>query len=92
MGTQRHGTPAAAIFLRDDAESASAAALHDRIQDLVAGDVDTVLEWRGSGEDELERTLSLLTYGDVVSCRLAELEGVEALDIERLTALKAPTH
>ncbi len=92
MGLERHGAPAAAIFLRDDAEPAAAAALHDRIQELVAGDVDTVLEWRGSGDDELERTLSLLAYGDVVSCRLAELEGVEALDIERLTALKAPAH
>lgn len=90
LGTQRHGAAAAAVFLRDPAEPPAAAALHDRLRDLVAGDVDTVLEWRGSGEDELERTLALLLHGDVVSCRLAEIEGVDALDIARLTALKAP--
>ncbi len=90
IGTQRQGGAAAAIFLRDSAEPPAAAALHDRLQELVAGDVDTVLEWRGAGEDELERTLALLVHGDVVSCRLAEVEGVDALDIARLTALKAP--
>jgi hypothetical protein len=38
---------------------------------------------------ELERTLALLIHGDVVSCYLADCEGVEALDIARLTGLKA---
>lgn len=90
LGTQRHGAAAAAVFLRDPDEPAAASALHDRLRDLVAGDVDTVLEWRGTGEDELERTLALLVHGDVVSCLLADVEGVDALDIARLTALKAP--
>ena len=40
------------------------------------------------GEDEVERTLGLLVRGDVVSCLLAEAEGVDALDIARLTSLK----
>jgi hypothetical protein len=39
----------------------------------------------------LERTLTLLVHGDVVSCHLADVEGVDALDIARLTGLKAPT-
>ncbi|MGI9117065.1 MAG: SIS domain-containing protein [Gaiellales bacterium] len=90
IGCARHGIPAAAVFLRDAAEPPAPADLHDRIQGLVAGDVATVLEWRGSGDDELERTLALLVHGDVVSCHLAEAEGVDALDIARLTALKAP--
>jgi len=53
-----------------------------------SGDVETVMRWEGSGEDEVERTLGLLVRGDVVSCLLAEAEGVDALDIARLTSLK----
>ncbi|MFM7553009.1 MAG: SIS domain-containing protein [Actinomycetota bacterium] len=88
IGTQRHGAADAAIFLRDPAEPEHAARLHDRIEELVRGDVETVLRWEGSGEDEAERTLGLLIRGDVVSCLLAEAEGVDALDIARLTSLK----
>ena len=89
MGSNRHDFPAAAVFLRDVAEPAAAADLHNRIFALVAGDRPTVLEWHGAGESELERTLALLIHGDVVSCHLADCEGVEALDIARLTGLKA---
>lgn len=89
LGAARQALPAAAIFLRDVAEPAAAADLNDRIFGLVSGDVSTVLEWRGTGLNELERALSLLVHGDVVSCLLADYEGVEALDIARLTALKA---
>ena len=89
LGSKRHALPAAAVFLRDQDESAAAADLHGRIVELVAGDCPTVLEWYGQGDSELERTLALLIHGDVVSCYLAECEGVEALDIARLTSLKA---
>ena len=90
LGCARHGIPAAAVFLRDADEGGAPSGLHDRLRDLVAGDVATVLEWHGAGADELERTLALLVHGDVVSCHLADCEGVDALDIARLTALKAP--
>ena len=89
LGSKRHDLPAAAVFLRDRDEPAAAADLHGRIVGLVAGDCPTVLEWHGQGDSELERTLALLIHGDVVSCYLAECEGVEALDIARLTGLKA---
>ena len=90
LGSHRHDLPAAAVFLRDLAEPAAAADLHDQIFALVAGDRPTVFEWHGQGASELERTLALLIHGDVVSCYLADCEGVEALDIARLTGLKAP--
>ena len=89
LGSKRHDVPAAAVFLRDKDEPAAAADLHGRIVGLVAGDCPTVLEWHGQGNSELERTLALLIHGDVVSCYLADCEGVEALDIARLTGLKA---
>ena len=90
IGARRDGLAATAVFLRDDAEEPAAAALHDRLQELVAGDGADVLVWRGAGGDELARTLALLVHGDVVTCRVAELAGVDPLDIERLTALKRP--
>ncbi len=89
LGSKRHDLPVAAVFLRDKDEPAAAADLHGRIVELVAGDSPTVLEWHGQGDSELERTLALLIHGDVVSCYLADCEGVEALDIARLTGLKA---
>ena len=89
LGSKRHDLPAAAVFLRDKDEPAAAADLHGRIVGLVAGDCPTVLVWHGQGDSELERTLALLIHGDVVSCYLADCEGVEALDIARLTGLKA---
>ncbi len=89
LGCQRHDLRAAAIFLRDVDEPPAPRDLHDRITAIVAGDVPTVIEWRGTGETELERTLALLVHGDVVSCHLADVEGVDALDITRLTGLKA---
>lgn len=89
LGSKRHDLPAAAVFLRDTDEPVAAADLHGRIVGLVAGDCPTVLEWHGQGNSELERTLALLIHGDVVSCYLADCEGVEALDIARLTGLKA---
>jgi glucose/mannose-6-phosphate isomerase len=91
IGCARHGIPAAAVFLRDADEPPAPKQLHDRIQAIVGGDVPTVLEWEGAGATELERTLALLVHGDVVSCHLADVEGVDALDIARLTALKAPS-
>lgn len=89
LGSKRHDLPAAAVFLRDRDEPAAASDLHGRIVRLVAGDRPTVLEWHGQGDSELERTLALLIHGDVVSCYLADCEGVAALDIARLTGLKA---
>lgn len=88
LGAARHGLPCRLILLRDPAEDALSVALADAIATLVRADVGVVVEWRGRGADELERTLDLLLRGDLVSLALAEHEGVDAADIERLTALK----
>lgn len=89
LGAVRHALPCRLILLRDPAEDALSVALADAVAGLVRGDVGTVVEWRGRGDDELVRTLDLLTHGDLVSLALAEREGVDADDIARLTALKA---
>lgn len=89
LGAVRHALPCRLILLRDPAEDALSVALADAVAGVVRGDVGTVIEWRGHGDDELVRTLDLLTHGDLVSLALAEQEGVDADDIARLTALKA---
>ena len=90
IGVARRALPVVAVFLRDPDEPAAERSLHDRLQALVAGDAPDLLEWRGAGATELERTLALLVHGDAVSCLVAEADGVDALDIARLEALKAP--
>lgn len=89
LGAVRHALPCRLILLRDPAEDALSVRLADAIADLVRGDVGMVAEWRGRGDDELERTLDLLVRGDLVSLAVAEREGIDAEDIARLTALKA---
>lgn len=87
LGVARHGLPLAAVVLRDPDDAQPA--LLDAIQRDLEGDAATVLTWRAEGASEFGRTLALLVHGDAVSCALAEVEGVDALDIARLTALKA---
>ncbi len=89
MGTARAGSRAAAVFLRDPEESPDEAVLADGVADLIAGDASPVLTWRGEGPDEVARAFALLAFGDLVSCHLGLLQGVDLQDIERLRALKA---
>ena len=79
----------AAVFLRDVAESRGVATLGDAMSRLVAGDGGVVETWSADGPDERARAFGLLLFGDLVSCHLAEVEGVDPMDIARLTALKA---
>jgi len=86
----RLALPLAAVFLRDVAEAPALAALTDRLASLVASDGAVVERWAGTGATAIARTFSLLAYGDIVSCLVAEREGVDPFDIRRLTDLKGP--
>jgi glucose/mannose-6-phosphate isomerase len=83
--TQRH----TAVFLRDPAEPRGVTALSNALTDLVRSDGAGVETWHAEGPDERSRAFGLLVFGDLVSCHLADVEGVEAMDIARLSALKA---
>jgi glucose/mannose-6-phosphate isomerase len=88
LGAARYELACGLILLRDPAEDALSAPLADRIAALVRGDVGTVVEWRGAGKTVLERTLELLVRGDLVSLALADIDGVDPVDIARLESLK----
>ena len=76
------------VFLEDPDQ-------HPRIKrriDLTAAEVElggaAVVRVPARGETRLERVLSLVMLGDLVSVRLAELAGVDADEIEALVRLK----
>ncbi len=78
-----------AVFLRDPADAAQATELTDAVAESAAADGADVITLSGQGEDEVSRLFWLLALGDFASIALADAEGVDALDIERLTAIKA---
>lgn len=47
-----------------------------------------VFELRGGGSDALSRVMSLVQYGDYLSCHLAVLGGVDPVPVERIVRLK----
>jgi glucose/mannose-6-phosphate isomerase len=78
-----------AVFLEDPDQ-------HPRIKrriDLTVAEVEAsgsvALRVPALGESRLERVLSLVMLGDLVSVRLAELDGVDPEDIAALTRLKS---
>lgn len=77
-----------AVFLRDVAEAGGAAVLADQMATFAGGDGAVVETWQADGPDERSRAFGLLVFGDLVSCHLADAEGVDALDIARLGLLK----
>jgi glucose/mannose-6-phosphate isomerase len=95
LQARRLALPIAAVFLRDADEEPPVAALTDRLAALVASDGVPVERWSGSGPTAIARAFSLLAFGDIVSCLVAEIDGVDPFDIRRLTDLKgalaAPT-
>ncbi len=88
LGSTRHGSPFAAVFLRDRDEAPAVAGLLDAITEMLRPDARVLLEWRGDGPTEPGRLVSLLAYGDYVSCHLGVAEGQDLDDITRLGALK----
>jgi glucose/mannose-6-phosphate isomerase len=57
-------------------------------RDLLADQFACVYELRGGGADVLTRILSLVQYGDYLSCHLAARRGVDAMPVDRIVKLK----
>lgn len=55
---------------------------------LLAGQFAGVFELRGGGGDALARVMSLVQYGDYLSCHLAGLRQVDPVPVERIVKLK----
>jgi len=84
----RATAPFSGVFLADPDQ-------HPRVQrrvELTAGEVErtgaVALRVPARGETRLDRVLSLVMLGDLVSVRLAELDGVDPNEIEALVRFK----
>ena len=78
-----------AVFLEDPDAHASAAARMDITAELAAEGAATVERVQARGETRLERLVSLVLLGDLVSLYLAILRGVDPIDIRAIDTLKA---
>jgi glucose/mannose-6-phosphate isomerase len=57
-------------------------------RELLSGQFAAVQEVQARGSTPLARTLSLVQYGDYLSCYLAELRGLDPLPVTRIDVLK----
>lgn len=57
-------------------------------RDLLADQFARVFELRGCGSSALSRVMSLVQYGDYLSCHLAVMAGVDPMPVERIVRLK----
>ncbi len=57
-------------------------------KDLLAGEFAGIHDIRAVGQSTLERILSLVQYGDYLSCYLALRKGVDAVPVDRIESLK----
>jgi glucose/mannose-6-phosphate isomerase len=85
----RAGAPFAGVFLRDPDQ-------HPRVQrriELMAAEVERtgapVVQVESRGESRLERVLSLVLLGDIVSVYMAVLAGIDPTPVEALERFKA---
>jgi len=60
----------------------------DITRELLREEFAATHEIRSCGNSPLERVLSLVQYGDYLSCHLARLNGVDPIPVDRITKLK----
>ncbi len=78
----------ALLVLRSADEHPRTARRVDVTCELLAGEFHTILEFRAAGDTSLARTLSLVQFGDYLSCYLAEAAGVDPVPVARIDTLK----
>ncbi len=57
-------------------------------RELLAGEFPEIIRVEARGDRRLARIMSLVQYGDFVSCHLADLRGVDPVPVDRITRLK----
>ncbi len=76
------------LILRSADEHPRTAARVEITRELLAGEFHDVLEFRAEGDSALARILSLVQYGDYLSCFLAAAAGVDPVPVTRIESLK----
>ncbi len=88
-GLARAGLPLRAVVLRDRREDPAAALRIRLARETLEGLAGEVREARSQGEGLLARLFSLIILGDLVSCYLALMAGVDPTPVEIITQTKA---
>lgn len=57
-------------------------------RDLLAGEFNGIWEIKGKGRTALARVMSLVQYGDFLSCHLAQATGIDPVPVDRIMMLK----
>jgi glucose/mannose-6-phosphate isomerase len=81
--------PFSAVFLEDPAADPRDAARSELMAEIAGEGAQVVERVHARGETRLERLVSLVLLGDLVSLYLAVLRGVDPADVEPLDRLKA---
>jgi glucose/mannose-6-phosphate isomerase len=76
------------VCLRDQEEPASVVARFEHTAAITGRDVSWVGEVWSQGHSRLERLVSLVTMGDLVSLELARAAGVDPVPVEAIERLK----
>ena len=76
------------IILRGKDDNERIAKRVDVTRELLWNEFADIHEVRSAGESPLARVLSLVQYGDYLSCHLARLSGVDPVPVDRITKLK----
>jgi len=78
----------AVVFLRSDSEYYRNEARIKNNQEVIRQYTNSIHEIHAFGESELEKTLYLIHFGDWVSYYLAELKGIDAVEVDVIGKLK----
>ena len=76
------------LILRADDEHPRTRLRVSLTRDLLADQFAGIHELRGGGQGALARVMSLVQYGDFLSCHLALQSGVDPVPVERIVRLK----
>ncbi len=76
------------VILRDDEDPERMKKRIEVTKSLISGNVGGVAEVRSTGRSVLERTMSLISYGDYLSVYLSVLSGIDPTPVEIIDKLK----
>ncbi len=76
------------LILRGDDDNERIASRVEITRDLLWDEFADIHEIRSTADSPLGRVLSLVQYGDYLSCHLARLGGVDPIPVTRITKLK----
>jgi glucose/mannose-6-phosphate isomerase len=78
----------AVIFMRNNNDYIRTQTRLDYTKEVATNVTSTIIEVWSKGESKLARTLYLVHIGDWISCYLADMKGIDAVEVNVITKLK----